>query len=327
MTRATYAVLILLVATLFGLGLLIGHGSLADSSLRETFLVLRAYRTGGAFVAGASLAAGGVVVQALFRNPLADASIIGTTAGASLGAQCALFAFNVLPVVRRFPRIVPEMVVPIGCLGGALLSLAFLLMVVRRSRGPFVVLLAGFILSALFISVSGLLTALAQDSWELARALMSLSLGGVSGVGPRQLAMAIPLCMFGVAAAWFWGRPLDLLLSGEGEAHTLGLDVHQTRRWCVVWLAVLTTAAVAVGGNLAFVGLIVPHALRPFVGVLNRRLLPASAIAGGILVMACDLVARETPTTSELPLGVITGLVGAPVFLLLLLRSQREVRL
>ncbi len=323
--KATYAILTVLALSVCFLGLFVGHGSLSDASLREAFLRLRAYRVGAAFLAGACLAASGVVVQALFRNPLADASVIGTTAGASLGGQLAMVAYSVLPARFRLPRLAPEMVVPVGCLGGALVALSLLLAVVRRGRGPLVVLLTGFILSSLFISASGLLTALTQNSWEMARALMSLALGGVNSVGPRQLTMALPLFAFGMVAVWYWGLPLDLLLSGENEARSLGLNVRETRWWCVVWVAVLTTAAVSVGGNVAFVGLIIPHALRPFVGVLNRRLAPAAALGGGTFVVACDVAVRGLPTRDEVPLGVVTGLIGAPVFLLLLFRAHREL--
>ena len=320
-----YAALLALTLVVGAGALVIGHGSLGDAALRETFLWLRAYRLGAAFVAGASLAVGGVVVQALFRNPLVDPSIVGTTAGASLGGQAALLAFHLLPGGLFLHRVAAEMVVPIGGMAGALAALALLTLASRRSRGMLVVLLTGAILSSLFLSISGFLMSLAEESFEVARALFAMSLGGVSGVGARQLELALPLATVALVAAWWWGSPLDLLLSGENEAASLGLDVQQTRRWCIVWVAVLTTAAVSVGGNLAFVGLIVPHALRPFVGVLNRRLIPAAALAGGAFVVACDVLTRSLPTRSEVPLGVVTGLLGAPLFLSLLFRSQREV--
>ncbi len=319
-----WAVLLVLTAIVCASALFVGQGSLDDPSLRETFLRLRAYRLGAAFLAGSALATGGVIVQALFRNPLVDPAIIGTTAGASLGGQAALLIFNLAPAGALWSRVAPEMVVPVGGMAGALASLAILMAAARRGRGMLVVLLTGAILSSLFLSVSGFVTALAQDSYEVARALFAMSLGGVSGCGARQVAMAAPLAGVGILAAWWWGNSLDLLLSGENEAASLGLDVAQARRWAVVWIAVLTTAAVTVGGNLAFVGLIVPHALRPFVGVLNRKLVPAAALLGGTFVVACDLVARAVPTRTEVPLGVVTGLVGAPLFLYLLFHTARE---
>jgi iron complex transport system permease protein len=156
------------------------------------------------------------------------------------------------------------------------------------------------------------------------RAVISFALGSVSGTGLRQVMMIAPIVVVGTAAAFFWSRPLDLLLSGEEEARILGLDVDRTRRWCIIWTALLTAGAVAVGGNLAFVGLVVPHALRLFVGVSHRSLIPSAALGGGAFVLACDVLARLVPARTEIPLGVVTGLFGAPVFLWLLLRSRRE---
>lgn len=324
MPRFPLVVVIAASAVVVASSLFVGHGDLCDDALRSTFLELRASRMGAAFLAGAALAVGGVVLQTLFRNPLVDPSVLGTTAGASLGGQLAIVAFQLAPSWARPAGLVPEMVLPVGCLAGALAALAILLAVVRRTRSELAVLLTGFLLSALFLSVGVLLVSLAQDSYELARAVVAFTLGGVGGTGVRHLLLGLPLVLAAVIALWCWSRPLELLLSGEDEATTLGVDVPQLRLWMVVWVAVGTSAAVAIGGNVGFVGLIVPHALRPFVGLGLRRLLPAAAIAGGAFVVLCDTVVRAVPFRSELPLGVITGLVGGPLFLVLVLRSQRE---
>jgi iron complex transport system permease protein len=217
------------------------------------------------------------------------------------------------------------MLLPLGCLLGAQLSLLVLLGFTRGRGDNLTLLLVGFILSSLFLSLGGFVTSLAQDSWDLARAVVSFTLGGVGGAGRRHIALAAPLVGVGLVAVWLWGRTLDLLLSGEEEAGALGVDVAQARRWLTIWIGVVTAAAVSVGGNVMFVGLIVPHALRPFVGVRHRRLLPAAALAGGAFVVACDVIARTAPTRSEIPLGVVTGIIGAPVFLALLARGRREV--
>ena len=113
------------------------------------------------------------------------------------------------------------------------------------------------------------------------------------------------------------------MLSGEDEARVLGVDVARARRWCIIWAATLTAGAVAVGGNVGFVGLIVPQVLRSVVGVSHRALVPASALGGGVFLLACDLLSRAIPSKTEIPLGVVTGLVGAPTFLWLLLRARR----
>jgi iron complex transport system permease protein len=320
---AGLAILLLAVAAS---ALLLGQGRLADPALRLTFLELRATRVCAAALAGAALAVGGAVLQGLFRNPLVSPSILGTTSGAMLGGQLALLAMAVAPAARGPMAVVGvEMLLPIGCLLGAALSLVIVLVFCRDRANALVLLLTGFILSSLFLSIGGFLTSLAQDSWDLGRAVVAFTLGGVGGVTRRQLLVAAPLMAISCAAAWWWGRTLDVLLSGEEEAATLGVEVGEARRWIITWVAVMTAAAVSVGGNVAFVGLVVPHALRPFVGVQHRRLIPASALLGAAFLVACDVLARTVPARAEIPLGVVTGIIGAPVFLILLARSQGEL--
>jgi iron complex transport system permease protein len=321
-TVLVYAVLLALLLAASVLALVTGHGSLSDPSLRNTLLELRATRVGASLLAGAALAVGGVVVQAVFRNPLVSPSILGTTAGASLGGQLSLLA---LASGAGFADVPTELVLPLGCLAGASLSLAILLLFCRERAGTLVLILTGFILSSLFLAIGSFVTSLAQDQWDLSRAVVAFTLGGVGGTSPRQVAAALPLVLVGFVACWAWSPTLDVLLSGEDEARTLGVEVGQARRWTVVWVAVLTSAAIALGGNVAFVGLVIPHVLRPLVGVRHRHLIPAAALLGGAFLVSCDVLARVFPSRSELPLGVITGLIGAPVFLYLLARSQREV--
>ncbi|MDD9945555.1 MAG: iron ABC transporter permease [Myxococcales bacterium] len=318
-----YGALALLGCAVLWLALNIGRGHSDDATLGPVFVRLRGLRVGAAFLAGSALAVGGVMVQGLFRNPLASPSVIGTTAGASLGGRLAILLQATLSA-NALPHLAPEMIQPLGCLVGALCALVLLLAVHKRQDELVVLLLIGFLLSAMFLALGGLVTSIAQERWELARAMIAFALGDVSGAGIRHLAMALPLVLAGVLAAFLWGGQLDLMLSGEDEAQTLGIEVRTLRLYCVVWTGVLTAAAVSLSGNVGFVGLVVPHALRPWVGVSHRRLVPAAALLGGTFVVACDLVARALPTQSEMPLGVVTGLIGAPLFLTLLLRSRRE---
>jgi iron complex transport system permease protein len=304
-------------------GLLLGHGSLGDAGLRDVFLELRACRLAAAGLAGAALAVGGVLMQGLFRNPLASPDVLGTSAGAHVGGQLVLLGFAAAaPLLPAWSA--PEMALPLGCLAGAVASLAVLMLVAGRDTGLATVLLAGVILTSLYGAVSAFLTSIGQDSWQLGRAMVAFSLGGVDGKGMRHLLLAAPLIAAAITAAWGWGRALDLMLSGEEEAAALGVEVAVVKRWALVWTAVLAAAAVALGGGVAFVGLVVPHALRPFVGVEHRRLIPAAALGGAAFLVWCDDLARGLPTTGEVPLGVVTGLVGAPVFLGILLRTRRE---
>lgn len=317
-----FATLLAILIVFVGLALGIGHGSLSDPALRHTLLVLRATRIAAALLAGAALGVSGVVVQAVFRNPLVSPSILGTSAGASLGGQLALLA---MAWGAAGAGAVTSVVLPLGCLVGAAFALAVLLLFCRERTGTLMLILTGFILSSLFLALGGFVTSLAQDQWDLSRAVVAFTLGGVGGTGLRLVMAALPLVLVGLVASWTWSGTLDVLLSGEDEARTLGVEVGSARRWAVTWVAVLTAAAIAIGGNVAFVGLVVPHVLRPLVGVLHRRLIPAAALLGGAFLVACDVIARVFPSRTELPLGVVTGLIGAPVFLFLLARFHREL--
>jgi iron complex transport system permease protein len=314
----------LLGAALFALSLLIGSHSLSDPPLRMTLLSLRSSRAAVAYLAGAALAIAGLLVQGLFRNPLASPDILGTSAGASFVGKLTMLLFQALLVSGSLHGVDPELFLPLGCLLGALLSLGLLLVIARIARETLVLLLAGFLLSSLFLSMGSFITSLAQESWEVGRAVILFALGSVTGASLRQALMILPIVLLGTLAALLWSRPLDLLLSGEDEARVLGLDLAATRRWCIVWAALLTAGAVSVGGNVGFVGLVVPHGLRRLVGVSHRALVPACALGGGAFLLACDLLARAIPARSEIPLGVMTGLIGAPLFLLLVLRARRE---
>lgn len=296
----------------------------ARAELQEAVFRLRLYRLACAALAGSALAMAGVLVQGLFRNPLASPSILGTSSGASLGGMLVLFASHQLVVEGWIDAAWVEMGVPLGCCLGAALSLLVLLLGLGLGPGTSSLLLGGVILSSLLASLGALLMSFAQTFPELGRAMMSLSLGGVQGVGLRHLMLASPLVLGAAIMARSWARSLDLLLTGEEEAQSLGLDHKPMRRWVVIWVAVLTAAAVAVGGNLMFVGLVVPHMLRPFVGVLQRPLLAASALGGAVYVVLCDALTRLMPAGQELPLGVVTSLIGAPVFLWILVRESRR---
>jgi iron complex transport system permease protein len=318
------------------LGLVIGHGSISDPATGAAVLELRLCRLGAAALSGAALAVAGVLAQGLFRNPLASPDVIGTTAGATLGAQTTLAAFAAAGALVSVPAwIGPVLLLPLGALLGGLGALALLLVLsrgtARLGEGLTAVLLAGFVINSLALAGSALVTTLHRGDWELGRAMVEFALGRLGTAGPEHLALAAPLVVAGVAAAWAWGRTLDLLLSGEDEAAALGVDVAAARRWVLVWAAVLTAAAVAAGGGVAFVGLVVPHLLRSRIGAEHRRLVPLAAIGGAVFLVWCDVAARLVPLVvgglgdrSELPLGVVTGLIGAPLFLWVLARSRRE---
>lgn len=317
--------LALLGLLLLGSSMLVGPHSLRDTTLVDTLLRLRGSRALVAYLSGAALAVAGVLVQGLFRNPLASPDVLGTTAGASFAGKLTMLLLDVWLHAGALGGLSAELFLPLGCLFGAGCSLLVLLAIARVAQDHVALLLSGFLLSSLFLSMGSLVTSLAQESWELGRAVVMFALGSVSGAGSRQIAMIAPIVLVGTLASALWARPLDLLLSGEDEARVLGLDVRRARRWCIVWAALLTAGAVSVGGNVGFVGLVVPHAVRRFCGATHRLLVPASALLGGAFLVACDLLVRVLPVSSEVPLGVVTGLIGAPLFLWLVLRGQRGI--
>lgn len=312
----------ILLVVLTAASVRLGQGAWPDA-LRSTLLELRLWRVLVAFGVGANLAMAGVVIQAIFQNPLAGPSIIGTNAGAALGGQLMILAVHAGVLSGLARLVVPEAIVPIGAFVGAWISLAVLLAIVGRRADSLIAILVGFLLSSVFSSVGAFLLARSQDSWQLGRALLSFSLGSIVGSGPRQGLLISATLVLGYLGTRSWHRHLDLMLTGDDEAQSMGMEPHRVRRWGVIWASVLCAGAVAVGGNIAFVGLITPHILRPLVGHDTRRLLPASAMAGGIFVILCDIIARYTAGGGETPLGVITGLIGAPIFLVILLRTQR----
>lgn len=313
---------LLILAVIVSLRL--GPSAFARADLADAVFALRAYRTVAALLAGASLAMAGVLVQGLFRNPLASPSILGTSSGASLGGMIALFFWQFLIGQELVGPHLMELAVPLGCCLGAAASLVALLGALGRTPSTLSLLLGGVVLSSLLASVGSLLVSFAYQDFSLGRALVAFSMGGLAGAGQPQVALGLPMVAVSGLMAWRWCGPLDLLLTGEQEAQTLGLDVSRLRRWLVLWVAMLTAAAVAIGGNLAFVGLVVPHMLRPFLGALHRPLLVASAIGGAVFVLSADLLTRVMPLGFDLPLGVVTSLVGAPLFLSILVRTQRK---
>lgn len=266
---------------------------------------------------GAALAASGTVFQALFRNPLADPAIIGVSSGAALGA--------VLVIVTAGAGSLAAFGVPIAAFAGALAT-GFL--VYRLARvGPSVhlatLLLAGVAVAAV---ISSLMSLVMSFSGEQLRDIYTWLLGGLVAQGWRSVWVTAPVVALGVAAAAITGRDLNLVALGEERAAQLGVDVVALKRRSLAAGALLAAAAVSVGGIIGFVGLMTPHLLRLVVGPDHRRLLPAVLLAGPIFLILADLVARTVLAPQELPVGVVTALLGGPFFLFLLIREGRRAR-
>lgn len=267
----------------------------------------------GALV-GAGLAVAGAALQGVFRNPLADPGLVGVASGASLGAVAA--------IVLGFTAVVPGGLQVAAFIGGVVA--AALVYTLARYEGrteTVTLLLTGVAVTAITGAAIGLLLARADDA-EL-RDVVFWSLGSLGSATWSIVAATAPFVLIGVAIACSRARELDLLALGEREAAHLGVETERTRVAVVLGLALATGAAVAAAGVVAFVGLVVPHLVRLAVGPGHRIVVPASALGGAALVVLADVAARTVAAPVELPLGVITSLVGGPFFLWLLWRTRR----
>lgn len=295
-----------------------GHGALAARD-HLILLSIRLPRIAMASMVGALLAAAGTTMQGLFRNPLADPGLVGVSAGAGLAAAAMIvFGDRVLPSsVMDWPFLLP-----VAAFFGALATTAMLYRIAtwQGRTSIAIMLLAGLALGALAGAGTGLLVFLADD--RQLRDITFWLLGSVGGATwPKTLTIAPFLAVLLLSMA-FVGRGLDLLVLGETEAFHMGIAVEQLKRFLIVLVAGAAGAAVSVSGVIGFVGIIVPHLLRLVIGPGHRLLLPASACCGAILLLVADTLARTIAAPAELPIGIVTAIIGAPFFLFLLLKQR-----
>ena len=282
-------------------------------SLAATLIDLRLSRALVAFVTGAALALAGVMMQALLRNPLADPYVLGISAGASVGALAALLFMCALWVVD------------VSAFGGAVAVSMMLYLFARRDlRGgggsTSVLLLTGVILSSLCIALVTLMLSIAPES--RLRSMIFWMIGDLAGAPLRVLPWAVlaAVLLFALRSA----RSLNVLALHAEAAATLGIRVGAVRRGLFFCSGLLTASAVTSAGSIGFVGLIVPHALRFACGPDHRLLIPAATLAGGAFLVLADTLARTVLAPQQLPVGVITALIGAPVFLFQLHRLHKS---
>ncbi|GLK08269.1 FecCD family ABC transporter permease [Streptosporangium carneum] len=262
---------------------------------------------------GASLGVAGAAMQGVFGNPLAEPGVIGVSSGAAVGA--------VGTIVLGFSAFGEWSVTVAAFLGGLIAT--FVVYLLSRSNGRTEVVtlvLTGIAVNAVAGAVVGLLTFLADDA-QL-RSISFWSLGSLGGATWPVVAGVLPFAVAGLVLVPLFARALDVLALGERSARHLGVDTERIRLGVILLAALLTGAAVAAAGIIGFVGLVVPHLVRLVAGPGHRVLLPASALAGAIVLLAADLVARTVAVPAELPIGVLTALLGGPFFLWLLRRTR-----
>jgi iron complex transport system permease protein len=273
-------------------------------------------------IVGALLAGAGAVMQGLFRNPLADPGLVGVSAGAGLAAAAAIVVGD-----KTAPALMTniQFLLPLAAFCGALATTAMLYrMATWQGRTSVAtMLLAGLALGAIAGAGTGLLVFLADD--RQLRDITFWMLGSLAGATWQKTIAIAPVLVLLLISFPAIGRGLDLLAFGETEAFHIGLAVERLKRLLIILVAAAAGAAVSVAGVVGFVGIIVPHLLRLLIGPGHRLLLPASACGGAILMLMADTFARTIAAPAELPIGIVTALIGAPFFLFLLL--SRRARL
>ena len=273
---------------------------------------------GGALV-GAALATAGVLFQGLLRNPMADPYIIGTSAGAALGATIAM----TLPINLAF---LGFGLVPAAAFIGALATVILVYNLARvGGKTPIIsMLLAGFVVSALLAAVMAFMMSMSNRFGLNLHSVFSFLMGHISVTSWGQIAVIAPLVIGGIIGARFFAFHLNAFSLGEEGAAYVGIEVERDKILILALGSLLTAAAVSISGLIGFVGLVVPHAVRLSLGPDHRFLLPASALAGAAFLVIADLLARTLLAPVEIPVGVITAIVGAPFFIYLLRHTRRE---
>ncbi len=281
---------------------------------------IRAPRMVRGVCVGAALAVSGAVMQGLFRNPLADPGLLGVSTGASLGAIGVIVLGASLPT--GIVAIAGDGLLPIAAFICAWGCMILLYKVSTRAGRTSVatMLLAGIALSALFGALSGVLVYVADDL-QL-RELTFWSLGSLSGASWIKVSVAGPVILGALILSCMLGRGLNGLALGEATAHHMGLPVERIKNTAIFAVAAATGAAVAISGGIGFIGIVVPHLLRLATGPDHRSLLINSGLLGASLLLGADMVARVIVAPAELPIGIITAVMGAPVFLWILLRKR-----
>lgn len=325
--RLLLAMLGLLVAVLFVLSLTVGPAAIAfGDSVTALFsgkgdaiaLIMREIRLPRALLGlmiGATLGLSGAALQGYLRNPLAEPGLIGVSASASLGAVLAIYSG--LTVV--FP-----LALPLSALVAAILAVVVVQALAGQRSNTLTIILAGVAVSSFAGAMTSLALNLSPNPFA-ALEIMFWMLGSLTDRSMTHVWLAAPFMLIGWVLLAMLGRALDALTLGGDTAASMGIDMRRVQQLAVLGTAASVGAATAVAGAIGFVGLVVPHLLRPLVGARPSRLLPASALGGAAVVLAADILVRLIAPGRDLKLGVLTAIVGAPFFLWLVYRERRRL--
>jgi iron complex transport system permease protein len=323
--RVLVAILAIVMVCLFIVSLFIGSNPLpviqaARESLLDTptvigliFGEIRLPRALIALFTGATLGLCGAAMQGLLRNPLASPGLIGSSSGAALGAVSMLY-FGL--------GVVMPLAVPLGGVAGALLATFMVYLMAGREGGTLTLILAGVAINALALALISLLLNLAPSPYAV-REIVLWMMGSIANHSMTDLWTLLPGVLLGWVMLFGTGRSLDALTLGEETASTMGISLSRLRWRIFLAVALSVGSAVAITGSIGFIGLVVPHLLRPLVGFQPSRLLITSALGGAALLLAADISTRLFPAGTDIKVGVLTSLVGAPFFLYLIIKSRR----
>lgn len=298
------------------------HTSFYDGAKSTELIVwnIRFSRVVLAFIVGASLALAGAAFQGLLRNTLADPYTIGVSSGASLGAVLVMFLQLPTTLIAGYTQ-------PIVAVIFGMLTLVIVLFITNISTGKLsneTIILAGIILSSFLSAVISLLIALTPR--EDVSNILYWTMGSVAMRGWGHVQLILPFFIIGAVMILWHSRELNNMALGEQSAQFSGMNVKRKKKFILIGASLLTGGAVAVSGAIGFVGLVIPHLVRLLVGANHRYVLPFSLFIGGSYLVLADVVARTVIAPSELPIGVVTALIGSPIFTILLIQQRMKKR-
>ncbi|WP_333496729.1 FecCD family ABC transporter permease [Kluyvera sp. CHPC 1.251] len=316
--------LLLVLATLVLVGasqgaLKITFASLQDAHYRDIWLNIRLPRVLLAVLVGGALATAGVIMQGLFRNPMADPGLLGVSSGSALMVGVAI----IFPVSLPAAFLLYEQMI-FAVVGSLVVCAVIFLISLRHQHGGMIqLLLAGIAINALCGAAIGILSYVGDE-----QQLRQLTLWMMGSLGQAQWPTLLVAASFAlpamIATAWL-ATTLNLLQLGDEEAHYLGVNVKRKRQLLLLLSSLLVGAAVSVSGVIGFIGLVIPHLIRMTIGADHRWLLPCSTLAGACLLLVADTLARTLVQPAEMPVGLLTSLIGGPYFLWLILRTRRAL--
>ena len=277
-------------------------------------VAVRLPRTLAALLIGSALSLAGAAYQSMFKNPMVSPDILGVSSGATVGAAMAiLFSANILWI-------------EIGAFTGGIAAVSLTMFIPRliRSNSIIILVLAGIIVGGLSSSIMSIIRMVADPSTTLAE-IVYWTMGSLARVKMKELAVVGPIIVICLAILLLFRYRLNVLSLGDNEARSLGIHIGRTRMVVITASTLLTACSVSIAGTIGWVGLVIPHISRMITGPDNKKMLPVAMFVGGIFMMIIDLLAR-TLAASDIPISVLTGIIGAPFFLFILMKQRRNLR-